>query len=30
MGYFHAKNEMIAVNIMEVVENTGFCLQTDR
>ena len=29
-GYFHTKNEMIAVNIVEVIELTEIGLQTDR
>ena len=29
-GYFHTKNEMIAVNIVEVIEQKLIHLQTDR
>ena len=30
MGYLHTKNEMIAVNIVEVIERTQIRLQADR
>ena len=29
-GYFRTKNEMIAVNFVEVFERTGISLKTDR
>ena len=29
-GYFHTKNEMTVVNIVEVIEQTRIRLQTDR
>ena len=29
MGYFHNKNEMIPINLVEIIEWTGISLQMD-